>query len=501
VADRYVAVLDAGTTCPRCFLYDHTGNVAVERSGEWRYRPVPDSSPFAREYELDGVWTDFADLIEQCLRSTGARPGDVAAITATSQRQGVVFLDDDGCELYGGPNFDLRAVFEGAAIDEEMGDRVYRATGHTPSMLFAPARLRWFRAHQPDTYDRIASVLTLANWLVWRLTGEVASERTLAGEAGLLDIHEREWCTELIEEMGLRGNSHVPLLQTGEVAGRITDQVARQTGLRAGVPVVVAGADTQCGLLGMGVTAEHQVGVVAGWSVPLQMVTAAPVISPCRKTWAGTSALPDGWVLESSLGDAGNSYRWLADTLFENETEPFQRMDTLVDEVPAGSDGTLVFLGPSRMDAGSLGLRQGGLLFPVPVTFRETGRGHLVRAALESICYAVRANLEQIEVLAKVPAADIALGGGMTRTRSFARIAVDVLGRPARVSRTPHVSALGAYLCAAVALGEFSSLGQASRSVRDRHTVLQPDPVMALEYESHYRRWLDIAGRLEAVDV
>ena len=67
----------------------------------------------------------------------GRCPANIDAVAVTSQRQAVAFIDGDGGTVYVGPNTDLRAVFEGAAIDDQIGEVVYETTGHLPSMLFA----------------------------------------------------------------------------------------------------------------------------------------------------------------------------------------------------------------------------------------------------------------------------------------------------------------------------------------------------------------------------
>ena len=173
--------------------------------------------------------------------------------------------------------------------------------------------------------------------------------------------------------------------------GNVRREVAESTGAPEGVPVVVSPADTQCGLLGLGVSRVGQVGTVAGWSIPLVMLTDTPVFDEERRTWTGCYVEDDLWSLESTCGDAGNSYRWLADTMWAGETGPFESMDAAASDVPAGSHGILSFLGPSRMDMSSVGIQTGGFIFPVPMTFSGIGRGHLTRAALESIAFAVRA--------------------------------------------------------------------------------------------------------------
>jgi autoinducer 2 (AI-2) kinase len=500
MGNRYILVLDAGTTGPRCLVFDHAAQVVGFRARQWSYMKEEGAPSLARAFDPQALWRDLCQLIAEGLKDAQAQPRQLAAVSITSQRQGVVFLDDAGRELYAGPNLDLRAVFEGAAIDEDMGDRVYQTTGRLPSFFFTPAKLRWFQLHRPGEYARIACVLTLADWLAWRLTGVGASEPTLAGEAGLLDIHRRDWCKALLSDMGLLSNA-IPLVESGTALGSVGARSAEETGLAEGTPVVVGGADTQCGLLGMGVARARQVGIVAGWSAPLQMLTTKPVLSPEARTWAGCFLERDKWVLESNPGDVGNSYQWLANTLFESAPDAFGQMDALASAAPPGSDGALAFLGPSRMDMTKVGMRLGGLLFPVPLTFSDLGRGHLVRSALEAAAFAIRANLEQVEGLARAPASNIAVGGGMTRTRAFVRILTDVIGREVKLSPIPQVSALGAYLCARVALGDYGSLHEAAASVVPRLQTLSPGPADSAEYEDLYQRWAKLSQELERLSI
>ena len=285
------------------------------------------------------------------------------------------------------------------------------------------------------------------------------------------------------------------------MAGEVGAEPSRETGLPQGTPVAVAGADTQCGLLGLGVARPHQVGIVAGWSAPLQMVTSRPLLSPEARTWAGCFLDADHWVLESSPGDLGNSYRWLADTLYSGSDDSFAQMDEMAAATPVGSEGVVAFLGPSRMNMAQVGMRPGGFVFPVPLTYSDIGRGHLARAALEASCYAVRANLEQMEELAGAGASTVAVGGGMTRTSTWLRVLADVLGREVRVAGNPQVSALGAYLCARKALDEFDSLREGASSVEPGLRAMEPHPLASAEYQDNYWRWVEMSEKLGGLDL
>ena len=455
----------------------------------------------ARELDPQGSWRAVCRTIQGCMDEAEAAPFEVDAISVTSQRQGVAFLDSWGAEIYVGPNTDLRAVFEGAALDDERGDEIYNTSGHLPSFLLAPAKLRWFQVHRPELYAGITTVLTLADWLVLRLTGEVVSEPSLAGDAGLLDCASRSWCSALLSDLGLVDNGHVPLAAAGTVAGRLTAAAAEQTGLQPGTPVPLAGADTQCGLLGMGTSGPGQAGIVAGWSIPVQMITDRPVLSPEASTWAGCFLLDGRWVLESSAGDGGNVYGWLADNIWADAEDPFDQMDSASAAVPPGADGAVAFLGPSRMDMSRLGLKTGGMLFPVPLTFGRMDRARLARSAMESMAYAIRANLEQIERLDGARAVDVALGGGLSRSDTLVEVIVDVLGRDVHVGPAPEVSAVGAYVCAAKALGRYGTLEEGAEEVRRSMGVMHPDAARSAEYDEQLDRWVRLSGELEAISL
>ncbi len=490
MADGAVVVVDAGTSAARCVVFDEAGRVVGSSAGAWRYDAPADAPALAREFHLPMLWPDLCALVRSSLRKTGPEPSRIDAVAVTGQRQAVVFLDGEGRELYAGPNLDLRAVFEGAQLDAE------NATERRPSMLFAHAKLRWLREHRPEAYARISRVLTLPDWVAWKLTGELAAEPSLAVEAGLLDVHTGGWPPRPFDEASIDPEG-VRLLSAGEFAGAVHAGAARETGLDEGVPVCVAGPDTQCGLLGMGVAGAGEVGIVAGWSAPLQMVTEAPVAASEGDAWTGLFVEAGMGVLECNAGDLGNQQRWLAELLFGDAIEGLEAMNALAAEAPRGANGATALFGHPRMDPASLGMRTGGLLLPAPVTFSEIGRGHVVRAQMESAAFTIRANLERLERAAGVRARAVRLGGGMTRMPVFGEIVAAALGRQTEVSAERNVSALGAYLRATAVLSGRSASDVAATVAPARLAALDPDPLAAAEYEDAYRRWLELAKEME----
>ncbi len=362
---NYVLAVDAGTSGVHCLLVDSVGHTLSLCYKEWRYQLPEDTGPLGREFAPSSFWSLICDSIKEAVVKAGIQPQQIVSVSATSQRQGVVFLGYDGGELYAGPNIDIRALTEGSLLDDEFGREVYAITGHLPSFLFVPAKLKWFRANRPNIYNEIATVLTISDWVIYRLCGERVSEVCGATELGLVNIQNRHWSERLRELLGLPVGIYPALVPAGSRVGEVTRRAAVETGLAAGTPVVAGAPDTHCALIAMGVKKKRQVGIIVGWSAPVQIVTYEPILDPESRTWTSCHPLPERWVLESNAGEAGNAYRWLKTVLFgdEDSVKAYHVMDSLASEVPAGAEDVQAFIGPATMDMGRLGMKLGGFLF------------------------------------------------------------------------------------------------------------------------------------------
>jgi sugar (pentulose or hexulose) kinase len=324
------------------------------------------------------------------------------------------------------------------------------------------------------------------------MTGELAAEPTLACEAGLLDVGTRQWATEMADLLGCPLDSEVPLIGAGDTVGRVNAEASAATGIPAGTPVTSAGADTQCAALALGVTEPGQVAVVAGWSAPVQQVTDAPAHSAHMATWTGCHLIDGRWVAESSAGDTGRAYTWIAETTGRS----FAELEEAAQLVEPGAEGTVAVLGPPRMDMSSVGLRAGGLLFPVPVTMNERSPGHLARAGLESVAFSIKANLTQLTQVTGTAPASIALGGGMARSGLFCDVVANVLDADILVLGHRSASAAGAFVMAMTAIGRYDSPLQGAARSAQGLTPSSPNALSASDYEDHYSRWLEASSAL-----
>ncbi len=483
-----VLVIDAGSHAIRCLLVEDSRRVVRAVSADWAWDDA-DGGALSRAFDLDAVWQTLRNAATECVGD--ASP--LAAVAVSSQRQSLVILDSAGDAVYAGANADMRALMSGAALDAERGELLYRVTGHRPAFMLAAGKLAWLRDARPQDYARVANALPLADWIAYRLCDDIGVEPTLAAACGLLDARARIWASDMFAALGLECPP-APIREPLTVRGKVS---ARGMESARGAPVVVAGGDTQCALIGMGVWQPGEAGAVVGWSASAMTPTDAPLLPPEMRTWTGLLQTPRTWTLESGAGDVGGAWQWLVETLCGGEAD-YARVDAMAESALAaeGGAGDLVaaHLGPAAMDMSALGMRMGGLLFPTPMTLGGPSPARLAIAALESFAFALRANIEQLERGGGSAISRVAVCGGMTRTRAFTRILPNALGREIELADADS-TALGAAIIARAAIAGVP-LADAIRQTARAARPIRPNPQAAAECEARYRRWADLQSRL-----
>ena len=475
-------VIDAGTSAMRAILVALDGGVETIAVEPWQLFVPEDAAPFGREFTGASVEASLHRLLDAAVPMRER----IAAIAVTGQREGMSFIDGDGRAILASPNIDARASAEGIAIDAAHAAVVYATTGHLPSLMQAPAKLRWLATHRADEAARVRYALPLVDWLAMLLSGVPRVSRSLAAENGLLDVRSGDAPTSLFAQLGFDARLLPGVIADGAIAG------ATDAGPFAGKPVVLAGADTQCALAGMGAIAPGDAGVVAGWSAPMQLVTAAPVFDCEQRTWTGTHVLPERWILESNASETGRAWDWLCGLL---GLAP-QEADARAAMAPVGAGDAMAVLGARAMDAAQLNAGVGALTVPLPLVMSAPDGGALLRSVLESTAYAVRANLEQIEAVSQRRIDRLRMGGGMSRSSLFGQIVADVVDRPVIVAAAPETSALGAAMLASRALGLHASIEDAVAAMTRGETTILPRARQSAEYEDYYARWCGLSDAM-----
>ena len=507
--DGYLLALDGGTGTVRALLFSMDGQRIHRGQKKRAYAHDPLLGEFACVFDAGSLWSTICDIIRSVLRQNGIPPEAVLAVSATGQRFSYLFLDDKDEVLYAGPNLDARGAFIREDIEGRMGQAYYPLTGQWPALTSALSRLLWYRQEAPTVFGRIRSVLMLNDWMLQRLCGTKRCEVTAASASGLLDVGARQWSEKVLSTFDLDATLLPPLAPAGEVIGEVLPGVAQETGLKQGTPVVVGGADTQCALLGGGVRGEDQLGIVAGTTAPVCLLMDTPYVHPEKRFWTSCHVDAAHWVLEANGQWAGYVVEWMKDLLINlrerpcTDREMYEWIDKKARAAPPGCHDTFAFLGPVIMEEKNFQfLRPGVFHFPAPahpLTAYPAQASHFLRAILENIVFALRANHEQIAGARPTRPGQICLTGGLSGSPLFCQILADCLDLPVFVGRIREASALGAAICAATGVGAFSSLGDAQDVIVREDAAFEPCRENTAAYQKAYERWREIYDKIEAL--
>ncbi|MFI5262643.1 MAG: FGGY-family carbohydrate kinase, partial [Candidatus Limnocylindrales bacterium] len=311
------------------------------------------------------------------------------------------------------------------------------------------------------------------------------------------------WAAPSLAIVGLPADVMPPVLEPGTVVGPVTARAAEETGLAVGTPVVVGGADTQMGLVGIGTVTPDSVTLVGGSFWQLTVVTDQPLIDPQARVRTLCHALPGQWMTEGIGFYCGIVMRWYRDAFCEWEQaeaqrrglDPYVVMEESAASIAAGSNGLLAIFANVMDTKRWVQASPSFLQFDVDDPARSNRKAG-IRAIEEQAAYATRGHLAIIQELTGHKVEEVVMTGGAAKGTLWPQIVADVLGVPIRVPVVKESTALGAALCAGVGAGIYTDLAQtATRLVRWERSF-RPDPATRAVYDAAFASWSVVYQRV-----
>jgi xylulokinase len=449
--------VDVGTTAVKALAVDGDGTV-VGRTEE----PYPLSTPRPgwAEQEPD----DWVRATERALASL-----DATTLGFSGQMHGLVALDEHDVPLRPAILWnDQRTGAECAEIERRLGlDRLIALTGNRAVAGFTAPKLLWLRAHEPDVYARIRSILLPKDYVRLKLTGERAIDVADASGTLLFDVANRRWSDEVLAALELPGEWLPPAYESPDIKGA---------------------GDQAAAALGVGVTGPGPVSVVLGTSGVVFGTLDAFRADPQARAHVFCHAVPQTWHAMGVMLAAAGALQWFRDTL-----APGVAFDDLLAEAerwPPGAEGLLFapYLAGERTPHADPDAR--GAF--VGLSLRHD-RGALTRAVLEGVAFALRDSLELLRELGAQPEVGRVSGGG-ARSPLWRSIVASVLDLPLETTAVTDGSAYGAALLA---------LGGDPRETAARCVSVvgrtNPQPEWVTAYEDAYGRFRGLYPALRGV--
>jgi xylulokinase len=481
MADRTAEILaiDAGTSSLKAVLYTGAGRVAGMALQRYAYR-----SPQPGWAEADPeVWWLALKAALSSLAGQGFALGSVEALSVTGQMHTAVLLDGDGHVI--APTIlwlDRRADRETEELRQKLSLPPYQLNS-----TYTLPKLLWLYRHQPEALARTRTLLWPKDYIRYRLTGEVCTDRTEPGGAALLDWESRDWAIERLRLVGLDPGVLPPIRPADGQGGQIGAAVARELGLDPGVRVVVGMGDVAA-LFGAAPPQPGRVTCSLGSSsmVFAPLADDQVVHDPAHRLYV----YPFGPypMLGGVSSTTGSSLTWAIDKLGQAEGTPFEEQVARALEVEPGADGLcfLPYLAGERSPYWSDEIRGG--FYGLRLTHDSR---HLVRAVMEGVAYSLRHLLDLYDELA-VPIGEIALAGGGAGTPGWAQIVADACQRPVLVYAEQETVTRVLYALCRAHLGR-EPFEPALLRTFDEPAIITPCQMLEATYLQGYRRYHDFA--------
>jgi glycerol kinase len=448
----FVGAIDQGTTSTRFMIFDHDGaEVARHQLEHGQVLPQPGWV----EHDPVEIWERTRTCIAATLHSAGLRPGDLATIGVTNQRETTVVWNRRTGQPYHNAIVwqDTRTDYIAAALSrDERGEVIRGKAGLPPATYFSGGKLQWLLSMvdglRADAERGDALFGTIDTWLLWNLTGGAThvTDVTNASRTMLMDLATLDWDDELLAIFGapramlpsIRASSHefgvtaVPGVVEGILIGGVLgDQQAATMGQACFAPgeakntygtgnflLLNTGADRYASGSGLLTTLAYQLG-------------AGPAI----------------FALEGSVAVTGSAVQWLRDQLgIISGAADSESLAQKVDDtaglyfVPAFSGLFAPYWRPDARGA-IVGLS------------RFHTNAHLARATLEAICYQTRDVVEAMTLDSGVRLDLLKVDGGVTANDLCMQLQADILGVPVSRPVVAETTALGAAYAAGLAVG------------------------------------------------
>lgn len=485
--------IDIGTSSTKAVLYDPQSAEIIAVSGQEYpiHRPTPDRA----EQDPEDWWRAVVAVTRRLLAAVPDTT--LVAIGFSGQMHGTVVLDAADRPLRPAIIWaDQRTPAEVADLTNTLGETAYAAlTGTLPAVGFLGATLLWLQRHEPDVMAQARTALLPKDYVRLKMTGERATDVTDAAGTGIFDIQRRVWSASVVEAVGLREDLLPPLRASAALSGFLRRDAAEELGIPPGLPVVMGCADQPAQAIGNGLIAPGIASVTTG-SGGQVFTPVSSTFGPIRtdpRLHVFNHAVPDTCYVLGAVLSAGLSLRWLRDlTGLKGNPEAYPILSAEAAPIAPGADG-LIFLPylsgertPHR-DPLARGMFIG-------LSAHHT-RGHLARAVMEGVSFALRQALEISLALGGSVERIIAAGGG-AESDVWRQIQADVFGIPLQRTLLTEQASVGAALLAGVGAGAYRDLQAACAQTVRYGPVTEPIAAHRTRYDERYAHFLSLYPRL-----
>jgi len=464
MSKTYLIGVDIGTTGTKTGIFDTEGNCIAEAYEESKlYYPKPGNV----EQDPEEIYGSVINTIKECMDKGKIKPECVACISIDGQQAGFNTIDK---------NWDTPTKYD-SWLDTRCGkyipqlkeneEKIISLSG-TPPTFTHGAKILWWMNEYPNVYKKIYKIVMPGAYVGGRMSGlkgeDAFMDHTYLGYSVFGDTAKGAWSNELLELYNVDKAKLPRIVDCREIIGYVTQETARLTGLKAGMPIAAGCGDLAACMLGAGIVKPGMILDSSGTASLLAICTDKFVTDIKEKTLMSLAhVIPGLYYIQAYLSGGGLNLRWFRDELAGYEKKEveakngniYEFLDDLAEAVPLGSNKLFFlphFAGRTcPNDPNTRGAFLG-------LTWTHT-KAHMYRSMIEAVGYEYAHYLNIIKKLfPKLKVREVYNVGGGAKSKLWRQIKADILGFPYLNLEREECGILGGAIIAGCAVGVFDDL-------------------------------------------
>jgi xylulokinase len=493
--------LDVGTTGCKAIVFSPEGQVLGQ--GFREYGVICDA-PAKAEQDAEQVWSWTKAALREAVTTSGGK--DIGALSVSSQGDAIIPVDSEFRALHPAIlGMDYRSGPQAERCAEALGAlALFERTGMRPHPMNSLVKILLLRELAPAVFARAAKIVTYADFILGKLSGEAVIDYTMASRTMAFELGAQNWSETIHQAFGLNKEIWSRPVPSGTAVGRIRPELAAELGLPPDLVLVTGGHDQTCAALGAGAIHEGMGVVSTGTAEVLSTPLARPVLTEAmfNSFYPCYLHARSGMYFTFSLNHIGGILlRWWRDNFAGPETaestqnamDAYQLIDARMPQGPS----PVMFLphlngsGTPTCDLHSKGAVVGLTL--------ATTRHDVAKAILEGLTFELRLNLEAMMACGIRLDEFVAVGGG-AKSEVWLQLKADILNRPLRTVRCREAACLGAALLAGTGAGIYQNLDEAVAQTVHYEREYLPSADRVAAYVDRFTTYRELHPSLRAIN-
>ena len=483
----YVLGIDLGTSSLKGLLMNKSGEVVAFAGYDYPLlhpkKGYSEQNPEEWVKACENVFKALSEKVEDF-------KAELEGIAISGQMHGLVTLDAENKVVRPAILWnDTRTTKQCTEIMEGFGDRLITITKNKALEGFTLPKLLWMQEEESELWAKVEHIMLPKDYLIFRLTGEFATDYSDAAGTLLLDVAAKKWSDEILVKYSIDGKILPKLYNSIDCVGKIKAEYQKDFGFEKEVKVMGGGADNACAAVGSGIV-SNGIGMIS-------IGTSGVFLSyedEAHSNYSGrlhlfNHGIPDAYYSMGVTLAAGHSLNWFKETFAPKES--FEELLSDIDKIPAGSDGLLFapyIVGERTPYADS---RVRGSFTRIDTTHT---RAHFARAVLEGITFSLRDSMELMsELTAKKFDKILSVGGG-SKNKDWLQMQADIFDTEIITLTTEQGPGLGAAMMAAVGTGWFANLNECAKTFVHYKSGISSVKENVLKYNEAYESYKKVYG-------